>query len=238
MNNLLEFAVKAHGGLDLWKRLESVSADQVTGGVFMQTKGLPNLLENIKFTANLHKQQISHYPYVHPGQYTLFRTNHIEIRGPDSAVLEELTDPHESFEGLTNESKWTNIQLAYFAGYAIWTYLTAPFSFFMPGFETAEIDSWEENGEIWRRLKVLFPDNIDSHSKEQVFYFNKDGLIKRHDYQVLGNSPAAHYVSGHREFQGIVVPTTRRVYVRQPDNKPRLSGPLLVSIDFSNIKFS
>jgi hypothetical protein len=32
--------------------------------------------------------------------------------------------------------------VAYFAGYAMWTYLTAPFSFTMPGFNTEELARW------------------------------------------------------------------------------------------------
>lgn len=238
MNELLEFAIKAHGGLDRWNQLDSVSAHQNTGGVFLQKKGLPNILDDIQFTVKLHQQQTTHFPFGSPDQHTLFQTNRIAIKRADNTMIEELTDPRQSFEGLTSESAWTNIQLAYFAGYAIWTYLTAPFSFSMPGFQTEEIEPWKEEGEIWRRLKVTFPENIDSHSREQVLYFDKDGLIKRHDYQVPGNAPAAHYISGHQQFQGIIVPTTRRVYVRQDDNTPLLPGPLLVSIDFSRIQFN
>lgn len=238
MNDLLKFAIEAHGGLDRWNQFEWVTADQKTGGVFLPMKGLPNLLSNNKVTVNLHRQYTSHFAFGHPDHHSLFETKKIAIKGADNAIIQELINPHQSFEGQTNESTWTSIQLAYFAGYAIWTYLTAPFSFIMPGFVTAEIDPWEENGEPWRRLKVTFPENIDTHSKEQIFYFDKDGLIRRQDYQVYGNAPAAHYVSGHQKIQGIIVPTVRRVYVRQPDNTPRLPDPLLVSIDFSNICFS
>jgi hypothetical protein len=33
-------------------------------------------------------------------------------------------------------------QLAYFAGYAMWTYLTEPASLILPGVVTEEIDPW------------------------------------------------------------------------------------------------
>jgi hypothetical protein len=96
----------------------------------------------------------------------------------------------------------------------MWTYLTAPFPFATPGFRTEELAHWQEDGETWRRLKVTFPDEIATHGKEQTFYFDSDGLVKRHDYtaEVLGTGPAAHYASEYEEFDGIMVPTKRRVY--------------------------
>jgi len=47
-----------------------------------------------------------------------------------------------------------------FSGYALWTYLTQPFLYAYPGFVAEEIPPWKENGETWRRLKVIFPDNV------------------------------------------------------------------------------
>ena len=50
--------------------------------------------------------------------------------------------------------------------------------------------------------KVTFPGHIASHCKEQTFYSDADGLIRRHDYiaEVLGSSgPAAHYSSSSIE---------------------------------------
>jgi hypothetical protein len=46
-----------------------------------------------------------------------------------------------------------------------------------------------------------------------------------------------HYVSEFKEFSGIVVPTKRRVFGRQPDGKAA-PDPLVVSIDLSEIEFS
>ena len=44
-----------------------------------------------------------------------------------------------------------------------------PFAFSMPGFRTDELSAWEEDGETWRRLKVVFPPDVPTHSTEQVF---------------------------------------------------------------------
>ena len=79
---------------------------------------------------------------------------------------------------------WSDLQLAYFAGYAMWTYLNTPFLLARPGVESEEGDPWQESGETWRRLNVRFPADIATHSTEQSFYFDQQGLLRRQDYNV------------------------------------------------------
>src|SRR6266852_307042 len=161
------------------------------------------------------------------------------IETTDGEVVEERFNPRESFKGHVLDTPWDPLQLAYFAGYAMWTYLNTPFLFALPGVETEEIQPWQENGEAWRRLKVTFPASIATHSAEQTFYFDKNGLLKRHDYNVdiSGGTSAAHYVSDLKELSGITVPTKHMVFGRQPDGS-RVPTPLVVSIDISEVEFS
>ena len=78
-------------------------------------------------------------------------------------MLEIRDNPRAAFAGHTNETPWDLLHAAYFDGYAVWTYLTQPFLYRYPGFLATEIEPWEEDGEVWRRLKVRFPDSIASH---------------------------------------------------------------------------
>ncbi len=120
----------------------------------------------------------------------------------------------------------------------MWTYMNTPFLFALPGVKTEELESWQENGEAWRRLKVTFPERIATHSVQQTFYFDQQGLLKRHDYDVdiAGGTPAAHYVSAPADVSGIVVPTKHRIFPRQADGSSARE-PLVVSIDISDIEF-
>lgn len=54
---------------------------------------------------------------------------------------------------------------------------------------------------------------------------------------ILGGGPAVHYPSRYREFDGIMVPTRRRVYVRSPDGSP-VRDPVSVAIEITNVTFS
>ena len=104
-----------------------------------------------------------------------------------------------------------------------------------------EIEPWEESGQSWRRMLVKLPKDIATHSKEQVIYIDQDGLIRRLDYKVeiAGNvSAAAHYLSGYQDIQGLKIATKRTVYSFGNDNKPQLDAPIVVSIEWTNIKYS
>jgi len=238
MSDLAKFAIDAHGGLDRWRQLSTLSAHLLQGGALWKLKGQENTLKDVNVTVHLRNEWTEHSPFRRADQHTSFQPDRIAIESSDGEVLHERVNPRESFKGHTLETPWDDLQLAYFAGYAIWNYLNAPFLFALPGVQTQEIEPWVENGEAWRRLKVEFPPSIATHSAEQSFYFDQKGLLKRHDYNVdiSGGTPAAHYVSEHREFSGIIMPTKHMVYGRQPDGRS-VPEPLVVSIDVSDVKF-
>jgi hypothetical protein len=239
MNDLARFAIEAHGGLDHWRQLKTVSARLLQGGVLWALKGKNGILNDVHVTADLRKEWASHWPFTKPNRHTSFQPDRVAIETTDGEIVAELLSPRESFKGHVLETHWDDLQLAYFAGYAMWTYLNTPFLFAVPDVETEEIESWQENGEAWRRLRVTFPPGIATHSAEQTFYFDQHGLLKRHDYDVdiSGGTTAAHYVSELEEFSGIIVPTRHRIFGRQPDGKA-VPTPVVVSIDLSEVEFS
>jgi hypothetical protein len=137
------------------------------------------------------------------------------------------------------QTPWDDLHVAYFDSYALWTYFTIPFLYTYPGFVTEELPPWEEDGETWRPLSVLFPENIASHTKKQVSYFGSDGLLRRHEYtvDVVGGAQGVNYASDYRNFNGISVPMKRRVYAYDAA-KRKIADPVLVAIDIHDIAFN
>jgi hypothetical protein len=236
---LLDLVISAHGGLERWNELNKINAHVIIGGLTWQFKGQEGVLSDVFYQAQLHKQYANYFPFLNPDHRSTFEPGRVAIETLNGEPIEELLNPRASFEGHTRETKWSKLQLIYFASYAMWSYLTMPFNFTLPGVRVGEVDVWNENGETWRRLEVTFPDDIETHSKKQIFYFGEDGLLRRHDYwaTVLGGTPAAHYTSGYKDFSGIQLPTKRRVYSLNEDNsfKP---APVFVSIDIISADFS
>jgi hypothetical protein len=230
--------MEAHGGLDRWRQFKSLSAHLSQGGALWTLKGQEGTLKDVHVTVGTRSEWAEHSPFRQVNQHTSFTPDRIAIESSEGDTLRERVNPRESFKGHTLETPWDDLQLAYFAGYAMWTYLNTPFLFALPGVRTKEIDSWEENGEVWRSLRATFPPNIATHSTEQTFYFDARGLLKRHDYNVdvAGGTPAAHYVSELKEFSGFTVATKHMIYPRQPDGRS-VPTPLVVSINVSDVRF-
>lgn len=239
MNSLAQLAIDAHGGLDRWKQFESVSAHLVQGGVLWAVKGQGGTLDETNVTVGLRSEWASHSPFGTPERRSRFSPSKVAIENADGTILEELEAPRRSFTGHTLETPWSNLQLAYFAGIAMWTYLNMPFLLAWPGMVCEELSPWDENGESWRRLEVHYPDSIPTHSSKQTLYIDKLGLLKRHDYdlEIVGGSRGAHYIDRYVEVSGIKFPTKRRIFGRNEDASV-VREPLVISIDLSNIQLS
>lgn len=239
MTQLKDLVIQAHGGLDRWQQFSQISADLVQGGVLWTLKGHPDTLARATVTVGLKEQWASHAPFGAGDRRSRFTPGRVAIEDRDGALLEELVQPRASFAGHTLQTPWTELQLAYFAGCAMWTYLNMPFLLAWPGVESEELEPWPTDNGDWRRLAVRFPAGIATHSAVQTLYFDAEGLLKRHDYdvEIAGNTPGAHLIEDYADVSGIKFPTKRRIYARQPDGSFS-TEPLVVSIDLSNIRLS
>lgn len=236
MDPLAKRLIDAHGGLLRWNRFDSLSAHLVQGGALWGMKGKAGVLDDTHVTIDLRRQHASHAPFGDPDRKSSFAANLVELQTMDGGVLESLPSPRDSFAGHALETPWSDLQLAYFAGCAMWTYLSLPFILAEDGFEAEAIGPWEERGETWERLRIRFPARIATHSSEQTLYVGKDGLLRRHDYdvEIAGNTPGAHYPSDYRQIDGLMFPTRRRIFPRQPDGSA-MPDLLVVSIDLDAI---
>jgi hypothetical protein len=235
MDDLLDFVVEAHGGLKRWTRVESVAVAASITGEIWQTKSKPDYLKNVIFDAETKRERVT---MEFPGQdkRSVFEPNRVEMQRRDGTVVATRDGPEASFQGQEQFTPWDDLDVAYFSGEALYTYCNTPFLCTYVGFSSEEISSIPVDGETWRRLRVVFPDAVKSHTKTQIFCFGPDGLLRRHDYKVdiLGGAPGLNYASDYREVDGIIFPTKRRVYAYTGDYE-LVKEPLLVKIDFDEI---
>jgi hypothetical protein len=239
MNNLLDIILEARGGRAAWEAANQIQARQFVDGALWGLKGHPGALNDVTVTVDLNRQFVSQAPFFDADHKTSYTPDRVAVETSDGQVVEELLNPRASFDGHELMTPWSRLQLAYFSGFAMWTYLAEPINLTLPGVSTVEIDPWEEDGETFRRLKVTYPGDVATQSSEQVLYVSQDGLIRRRDYNVdiAGGSPAAHYASAHQTVSGLVIPTHREVYGRDENNN-KVAEPLIVSIDLNDVVVS
>ncbi|MGA9914689.1 MAG: hypothetical protein WBR17_19395 [Paraburkholderia sp.] len=237
-NDLLKRAIEAHGGLERWNAFRTLEAEMsITGGIW-HVKQKPDIFRHVVAAIDMHAQRVEMRPFTAPDRHAIFTPGRVAVESTDGRVLESRDNPRSSFAGHSQQTPWDDLHAAYFCSYALWTYLSTPFLYTYPGVVTEELSPWHEDGEQWRRLKVTFPSSIETHSREQMSYFGPDGLLRRHDYtvDVMGGATGANYASNYQDFDGIMVPTTRRVFARDAEGQ-KIDEPLLVAIDVASVSF-
>ena len=235
MNDLLESAIAAHGGIDRWSQVTAITVNASVTGALFHVKGKPDALKDVRFEADT-KRQLLTMDYVGQDKQSVFEPSRVVIQRRDGELIDARDEPEGSFGGHQLETPWDDIHLAYFTGEALWTYLNVPFLYSWPGFTTEEITPIEVDGETWQRLTVTFPEHVKSHTREQISCFGPDGLLRRHDFtiDILGGATGMLYATDNRNVDGIIIPTTRRGYAWQGDYQ-RIPEPLLVAIDMGEI---
>ena len=214
MSDLLDNAVAAHGGLDRWNEVKSITVDASITGAVWSVKNQGDALKNVRFEVDTTRELLT-MDFVGQDKRSVFEPYRVEIRRTDGGLIDARDDPERSFDGHQFETPWDDLHLAYFVGEALWTYLNTPFLYKWPGFVTEELSPIEVEEEIWCRLKVTFPDHIKSHTRQQIFCFGPDNLLRHHDFiiDVNAGAPAMLYAADYRDVEGIVIPTTRRAWL-------------------------
>ena len=230
MAGLLDEAIQAHGGLEAFEAKRELHARIRSGGFALRSKrGRPGALADYAATIDTREPRMVFHGYPRTGRRGVFERDRVRIEDDQGEVLTERSDPRSAIRSLRRNLWWDQLDLLHFAGYAIWNYFCTPFLFARPGFEVEQLDG--------RRLRVLFPPDVPTHSREQTFYFDDSGRLTRLDYtaEVFGGwARAVHLCEEHREFDGILFPTRRRVYPRRRDGRPR-PFPTLVWIDVESV---
>ena len=237
MDNLLDLAVEAHGGLNAWNKLQRLTASVSMGGALWDMKQVPGLFKNARVELELHTQHVVTH-LLDQGERIVFTPNQMTLESEAGTTLDTRSDPRSAFARQSADSKWDKLDAGYFASYALWGYLTTPFLYTYPGFEAREMDRWHESGERWRVLQFTVPEGYAAHTRTQYVYFGEDGLVRRHLYTVdiLGGSRGANYAFDYRAVNGVMIATRRRV-VAYNEARQKIDEPILVSIDLSEVGF-
>jgi len=233
---LAEQMIEAHGGAALWERLDAVRIRVAFGGTGFRVK-LNKVPVRGTITVERAGQHVTLEPYPSAGQRGVFEGSEVRIESADGRVLSRRSQPRSAFRDFRHLLWWDSLDLLYFFGYAMWTYICVPFVLTDPAYELRQAGTWQEGGQTWRKLHVRFPPGIHTHCRDQVFYADERGRIRRHDYtaEPFGAwAKSANYSTGHQDFGGLVVPTRRRIHLRRADGLPR-PHPTLVWINVEDV---
>jgi hypothetical protein len=236
MADLLDLVLDAHGGLNRWRKARTIHGKGSVGGLLWSLRGQEDIFSSAEFTLDVQTQSLTYHDFTGTGLLGVFTPDRVAIEDPKGRVHAERSAPRQSFADHGPDTPWDDLHALYFGGYAMWNYFTAPYLLTRPGVQVEELEPWEAADGRWRRLRAVFPDDLATHSREQVFHYDASGLLRRHDYaaEVLGAPPAAHYTDAHTTASGLVFPT-RRYVVPLGEDGNSLSAPVLITIDLAEV---
>jgi hypothetical protein len=105
MNDLLNLAVEAHGGLKRWSKVEAVTAAASITGEIWRVKSKPDYLKNVIFKVETKRERVT---MDFPGQdkRSVFEPNRIEMQRRGGTVVATRDDPEASFQAHEQFTRW------------------------------------------------------------------------------------------------------------------------------------
>jgi hypothetical protein len=218
-------AIDAYGGKETWTKAKSIEAEFSARGLAFTLKRRPKL-RRAKIAMNISRPFSRITPIGRNREISgVLNNQDVHVEGVDGEVIRERKNARQYFPGGRRLLYWDDLDMAYFANYAMWNYLTLPALLMRTDIIWKEIEAGF--------LEALFPKEIPTHSQRQHFRFDLDtGLLLQHDYtaEVISRlAKAAHIVLDHSEMKGLKFTSHRRVTPRSAKGKP-LGGPTLIEI--------
>jgi hypothetical protein len=235
-NAVLEHALQAHGGMERWKKIQYLNTTWTFHGMMFKMRLRESQLNKLKARISTQKPSVEINGFLSRDTTSTFTPAQVEIHKPGTpARLRQ--NIRNTFGGLRTLLWWDDLEMLYFAGYVLWNYSQLPFLLTWPALVIKSGTPYQENGETWSRLDVTFPADFPAHSQQQSFFFDENGLLRRHDYYVAIMSKlarGARYIHSYTDVNGFKLPSRIEIKLRGAGNG-YAQRPSLGFVDFDDM---
>ena len=226
---LLEKALRASGGLDLWRLTRRFTLHMSIAGSLCAERCRTAQLKELVVEGRTQTQALEITGFARADLRALYRPDWVALEGQDARRLKERQGSPEEFRSELQATTWDELQLAHYCGYLIWNHIATPFILADPDFETKALPRHVARGESLRQLRAVFPARVVTHASVQTFHFDREGYLRRLDYPAAhdDHTQIAQMSSGHQRFSGILVPTLCRLLSIGAEEVPVAKSSLL-----------
>jgi hypothetical protein len=226
MNTTIEKAINAYGGIDLWQKSKFIEATFSTHGLAFPLKQRPAFRQaTLKLDINKPICQIRTIDNKKSIE-TVLNGQDVYLTDNEGVVTRERKAARQYFSHFRQCFVWDDLDMAYFANYAMWNYLTLPALLLRKDIQWREIKPGS--------LEGIFPDHLPTHCKRQQFHFDLEtGLLKQHDYTaevISRRAKAANRVLSHRVNQDGITYASKRLVTPRIRNGKALPFPKIIEI--------
>src|SRR6266498_3649928 len=98
MNDLLESAVAAHGGLGRWNQVKSITVDAAITGALWALKSKGDALKDVRFEVDTTRERLT-MDLAGQDKRSVFEPRRVVLQRRDGALIDAREDPERSFDG-------------------------------------------------------------------------------------------------------------------------------------------
>ena len=232
----LQAVFDAHGGTVRWQAVERIEARLSSGGLAFISKFQASALKGLRATVWPHEPRVELGGFGQPGGRGLWTPDEVQLVDAAGTVVARRSQPRAALFTWPKRLGWDRLDILYFAGYALWNYLSFPLLLALPGVRVTGVEPGRPEGV--QMLRAAFGPQVPTHSALQTFHVDAAGLLLRHDYtaDVIGSwATAANRCLASEVVDGLRFYTRRLVTPRFGDHLV-LPGPTLVWIELDDIR--
>lgn len=167
--------IAAHGGVERWRSIAVIEGSFSSDGLAFSSRMQPFALRSLRISVAPHRRIVALVDYCRPGWHGLWMPDHVEIRDESNRVVALRKRPREHITHRGKMLVWDKLDMLYFAGYAVWNYLSFPFILLEQ--EVIDVDVGDSDIPGNRSLKVRFQEGFPTHSSIQRFHLDPDGTL-------------------------------------------------------------
>ena len=93
MNELLENAVAAHGGLDRWNEVKSITVDASITGALFHAKGQADALKNVRLEVDTTRELLT-IDVIGQDERAVFEPHRVVLQRPDGTLTSARDEPN------------------------------------------------------------------------------------------------------------------------------------------------
>jgi hypothetical protein len=225
---LMQRMLDAYGGEERWRSATAVEARLTIGGLLFRWKRRSQgKWPSVQIRVETKEPRTRFDPIDRAGNIAMLEGHHVWLERPDGTVVEDRPYARPKPYAGGNLFAWDSVDIGYFFGYTMWNYLALPALLLNDKIEWSEVSA--------DTLEARFPPEIPTHSTVQRFHLDPEtGRLRQHDYTAEpfgGFAQAAHMIREHKDFDGLTVPSKRRVMPKDPIKGGPLPFPLLIWAD-------
>jgi hypothetical protein len=220
---LLDDVLQASGGLKRWQQLTRFTVHlSISGALFSRMHG-PALMKDMVVEGAVHERALEMTGFTAADRRALYQPDHVALEHSDGSVLAERTASPAEFRHSLKADTWDELQLVFYCGSLIRSYLDIPFVLADSDVVATELAVSNGREKRLRALRVRFPDRLAAHTAESTLYFDDEKQLQRQEYSSLhedGMRTIQTY-SGYQPYSGILIPTLCRLLTKGHDGPPR-----------------